>query len=467
MKVHNVTELVKASLKVESECSLSYQRGIKLNSFNHIKKTKVKFSGFILSQLRFFYRLLRNIRFSKRNLTSTNSVVIYAGTNNQLVSLKPTMRSLEEANINYTLIAPDDISFEGVNDKLTLSECCIALWVYLRHSPKLYYLLKGESKKLELKSFFYNYCLSYINLTYFSSVLLDLKEDKHIKLVIMANDHNSPNRCLRLISELLDIKTLYMQHASVSNLFPPLQYDYALLDGQVAYEAYKNCDSNLPDVAPYPVNVFLSGQKKEIKVKHKNNKFDVGLAVNTLDDINDVYKLVEKIPNLKIVIRTHPGQKQSFLEGVLKLTYKNNIDWCDPKEVSLSDFFASIECLIASNSSIHLEAALANIATFYYEFSRNVNVPDYYGYVKNGIATQLDIESVGMLINKFKSLDGFTSKPEAIQHYSATFNTKWEHNEGALVATLVERIINGKDFGDIYDSPLQESNYKVYKLKTK
>ena len=41
----------------------------------------------------------------------------------------------------------------------------------------------------------------------------------------------------------------------------------------------------------------------------------------------------------------------------------------------------NVNILVASNSSIHLEAALDGLPTFYYEMSK-VLFPDYYGYVK-------------------------------------------------------------------------------------
>ena len=59
-------------------------------------------------------------------------------------------------------------------------------------------------------------------------------------VVFVANDHTGPCRSIRLACEQLNIKVAYIQHA-VSSIFPPLEFDYAFLDGKVAYDIYNRC----------------------------------------------------------------------------------------------------------------------------------------------------------------------------------------------------------------------------------
>ena len=56
------------------------------------------------------------------------------------------------------------------------------------------------------------------------------------KILFLSNDHSPFNRCLLHHSKSMGIKTIYMQHASVSDKFPPLEFDYSLLDGQESFE---------------------------------------------------------------------------------------------------------------------------------------------------------------------------------------------------------------------------------------
>ena len=58
----------------------------------------------------------------------------------------------------------------------------------------------------------------------------------------MSNDHSPANRALLLVAKSKGIKTVYMQHASVSNLFPVLDFDYSFLDGVNAYNIYKEIE---------------------------------------------------------------------------------------------------------------------------------------------------------------------------------------------------------------------------------
>lgn len=54
MKAINTLKIVKAALKKESEYELSYLHGIKLDSFDHIKKIRGRFQGLFLNICKFF-----------------------------------------------------------------------------------------------------------------------------------------------------------------------------------------------------------------------------------------------------------------------------------------------------------------------------------------------------------------------------------------------------------------------------
>ena len=52
------------------------------------------------------------------------------------------------------------------------------------------------------------------------------------RAVVFANDHNDDARAMLLACRQLGIPTIYLQHASVSSLFPPLAFDLSLLEGR-------------------------------------------------------------------------------------------------------------------------------------------------------------------------------------------------------------------------------------------
>ena len=275
-----VLKTVNASLKKEDEYVLSYMRGIKLDSFHHIKQSEVKYSGLFLQICHYLYSLLRLIRFRKQSLDPNKDVLVFAGTKNQYSSLQSTMVALDKLSVSYNLVVSQALGKNAKNYSLSFTEFLLSFYIFNRYAYKLYFRLKKAGKSSEIKSFFSIYCQSYTHLVFFASILLKLSSNDKLKLVVLSNDHSSINRCLRLACEVLNIETLYMQHASVSTLFPPLQFDYALLDGEVAYETYKSCVSNLPNATTYPTNIFLCGQKKSVSTfgEKVKGKFDIGYS---------------------------------------------------------------------------------------------------------------------------------------------------------------------------------------------
>src|SRR5690606_18182252 len=59
--------------------------------------------------------------------------------------------------------------------------------------------------------------------------LLDFYKPKNI---FFSNDHTPAARALLIAAKDLSIKTIYLQHAAVSTIFPPLNFSLSLLDGQ-------------------------------------------------------------------------------------------------------------------------------------------------------------------------------------------------------------------------------------------
>ncbi|WP_162622986.1 hypothetical protein [Billgrantia lactosivorans] len=284
---------------------------------------------------------------------------------------------------------------------------------------------------------------TYIYLSYFYRVLTEVQP----KYVVTANDHSAANRSLLAVAHKLGIKTVYLQHASVSNLFPALRVNYAFLDGLHSLNTYRECENNQPSTtreAPVPV-VILSGQKKQLQCAGRTEKKLVGLALNRLDDYSSVIELVNSLINFgcNVCVRWHPGQHERDVQQLIKyLEYNSMATFSDPKTDSLSAFLERIRWLVAGNSSIHLEAALANVIPIYYEITPP-DSHDYYGYVKHGLAKfAKSYEDILDCVLETKSCH----RPEinAIRYYSSTYLTNWDGREGELVADCLICLINGE-----------------------
>ena len=467
IQLWKVIKLVKSSLKIEDELTLSYLKGIKLNEYQKVINSETRYPGLLLQCARFLFFLIKSLSFSKKKISYSSDILLYAGTKNQYQSLLPTMQELKRKGIKYNIVAPKSICAEAVDYKLSLVDTLAVFYIFITLGFKLILRLKKAGKTFEIANLLSIYFCSYIHLTFFAVLLINLTVKGKLSLVIISNDHSNPNRSLRVLCEQLGLKTLYMQHASVSKIFPPLQYDYALLDGRAAYNTYLSCIDNLPNTKVYPVQVFLSGQKKAVTIQTTptTELFDIGVAVNTLDDFVFLKDFLIKANtlHLSVLIRTHPRQEKEFLEK-LNTVLESKVQWCDPQKEEIQTFFSSIKCLVAANTSIHLEAALAGLATLYYEFNSNSQLVDYYGYLESGLTCELNINNLSDSITKGIENSNTLKRNKAVQMYSATYMTQWENKEGILATELIEKIISGDSFENLFKLTSEPGDYKLHEV---
>lgn len=471
MNIIKLFQLSKAALKCEDELSLAYIYGQKLHKVPHLINNNTRIKGVILRSLLFLYLLAKKIKINANINGVKGDVFIYAGTQNQLNSLIPTIDGLTELNVQHSLVLGKR-NLKGseifTNLMVTPKIALTSVLLYLFHVGPLYFKLRNKNKNKELEFAFNVFCETYVYIPVFLSLLVKQNKNDMVKLIAMSNDHTHDNRCLRLVGEILEIKTLYMQHASVSELFPPLMYDYALLDGQIAFNTYKNCSSKHLSKNHHQTDVFLTGQKKAIKISCETKEKSIGIAVNKLDDIEGVLNLLNVFVdnNFTVVVRTHPSQQKCFVENLNNYIAKNDlVAWSNAKEDSLIIFFSSVSCVLAANTSIHLEAGLAGLPTIYYEFDKDTSITDYYGYVKNGVSFELNGND---LIRSLQDGIEYCNSPvrnDALKRYSETYNTKWECKEGVLSALLIIKLLCKENVYDLFYSHFSDDSFSVYKIK--
>ena len=307
----------------------------------------------------------------------------------------------------------------------------------------LYKTLKAKHP-VSIDWHFATFCSVYNYLVYFHRVLGQGKPE----FVITSNDHNVPNRCMLAVAHHLGIKTVYLQHASVSPIFPALRVNYAFLDGQCALDIYRQCEPNQPNTdrnAPLP-KVILSGQKKHIKRSEKSQSTLIGVAFNVLDDAEAGIAFINALQDegLGVRLRWHPGQAVNDISQYhAAFATSERVSLSDPKKESISDFMGKIGWLIAGNSSIHLEAAIAGVMPIYYELSPP-NHSDYYGYVKHGLTQKAaSVPEVLKIIEETQ--DNHTPNAGAVRYYSDTYLTEWDGKEGELVAECLKALALGHE----------------------
>lgn len=455
-------------LERNSEDWIAYLHGQQFDNLAHLKNSQSRISGVFLRSVAFFYQLLRLWLRSLMDSRKKNANVdfyIYAGTANQANSLVGTAKSLAEKNKVIVVESNGNKSLNGANDifkfyqiEVKLSDVFLALRLFVYNAPKLYSSLKRKDSLL-ISQHFNVFCQVYIYLPLFYRLLNEYKPD----CVIVSNDHNVDCRSLLAMANYFGIKTAYMQHASVSDLFPALTVDYAFLDGESALETYLKCERNLSfnyTNREHP-KIFLSGQKKILKSLVKSGKENVGLAINILDNIDGAIELVNKLTadGFLVSLRWHPSQKKNDIMRIKEeFSDDSMVTLSDPRQQSVDNFLFEIYYMICGNSSIHLEAAVAGVIPIYYEI-QPPHIEDYYGYVKNGIA--LKAESYQRLVSLLKKID--TSKPnsKAIQYYSATYNTEWYGKEGELVATILSQLQEDSPWRELFGARTYSNDHVV------
>lgn len=439
------------ALRQEPEVWAAYFLGQKFNERASGIPAKPRYSGLPLRLAAYVLELLRATRFqSPVGVTRRVDVLVLALTRNQANSLIATVHHLQTKGISVHCVTGQDAASaervfgDDVCQRITLSlfdSIKVALLTLLR-APVIWRQLALKDRRLR-KLHFDAFLKCHIYLVYFEKALTSINPS----LILMSNDHNSEQRCLLSLARVKGIRTVYLQHASVSRLFPALMFDYSLLDGQVAIDNYIQCNSNKPKSATVPNrrHIFLTGQKRSVQPPCSSRGAIVGFAIKALDDERDVMQVVRAITDAgyDLRLRWHPGTDLAKANEIRQACLEiPSVGLSDPHIETVGDFLAQTSVLVAANSSIHLEAAVAGVLPVYFEMLP-VSTRDYYGYVKNGVSAEArDLVELRDLIDDV--LKGRrTLNPHAVKAYSATFNTEWEGREGELAARIIKSLLEG------------------------
>lgn len=211
-----------------------------------------------------------------------------------------------------------------------------------------------------------------------------------IKKVVFANDHNVENRLFKSASEACSIKTVYLQHASVTKLFPKLDFDESYLFGEVDLHKYKkigDISGEVNLIGSPKFDLIFQDRKERICFTRIRT---IGLAINIIDSIDKIYELINLIlkkTNYDLIVRLHPGEKRSIKinDDRVNIHHANNI--------KLPIFFKRIDFLLGGESSIHLEAIYSHTPSSYVNLTEN-EIIDSYEFIKYNLLVVFDLTYV-------------------------------------------------------------------------
>lgn len=216
------------------------------------------------------------------------------------------------------------------------------------------------------------------------------------KKILFTNDHIPEMRSFLLAAKDMGIETIYIQHGSVSKYFPPLIFDLALLESQYSFDTYSKIG------IPKETKIELIGMPKLDKtidrIKKRKKLKVIGVAINQNDEIERIKEVMNALlkENYIVFFRKHPLDFRIF-------NFAKDKTVIDGNRYDVLDFIQEIDFLIASDSSIHVEANSLQCRSLYYPLHSNECKKDYYEFVKNGFIDE--VKSPSMLISYLKLFD--------------------------------------------------------------
>ncbi len=257
--------------------------------------------------------------------------------------------------------------------------------------------------------------------------------------IVFANDHNADARAMLLAAKAAGIKTAYIQHASISPIFPPLDYDLSLLEGQDALDKYKLCGA-------ITGRVELVGMPKAdtfIKYRTYNQSIkSIGVGCNLMDATEEIIALASQLandfPEVTVILRPHPRDNRDF-EKILG-SYPNT-RFSDSRQVPTFDFLKDLDVLLSGNSGIHLEAVLLNVWSIYFNMNRSEKLHDYYGFIQKGLIDEA--ATYGQLQSMLQQ--NLTNRPHVYkraQYFNAVIGSPYDGKSSELALKHLKEFIN-------------------------
>jgi hypothetical protein len=254
---------------------------------------------------------------------------------------------------------------------------------------------------------------------------------------VTANDHYIYNRVMTKIASEMQVPTVYLQHASVTEKFPPLSFDYALLEGQDALQKYEKKGLG-------KTRVYLIGMPKADAYAGSVNRNPavgrLGICCNMLDDENAIKGLCREIaarlPGLAVILRPHPSDKRRFSQWK-NISAAYGMEYSDPLSENAFGFLGRVDTVVAGESNIHLEAALLEVYPLYFDFSGRAL--DWYGFMRNGVVeyfsdAEFFCRKILLLVKEKPSVR------QRCKFYCHTVGTPYEWQSSLLAKDLIESI---------------------------
>lgn len=248
--------------------------------------------------------------------------------------------------------------------------------------------------------------------------------------VVVSNDHSLVPCVLNKAAQDEGIPTFYIQHACVTEKFPPLKVDFALLEGADAMEKYAAVSDGSTKIQLIGIPKFDAFSKL---TNHSDRCHSIGICFSLADNLDRCVELLEGLAgfkDLQTIVRPHMGMSDKAKNKFVELCQRYGFDYSKHQDEHSFDFLQRIDVLVSGTSAIALEAVLLNVTSLNYVL--NPESPDWYGFIKNGLTRSTDsIEEIRAWISEL-----LVHRPNVIaqaKKYCASIDTDY-HGRSSMVA---------------------------------
>ncbi|MDR5907500.1 hypothetical protein [Franzmannia qiaohouensis] len=268
----------------------------------------------------------------------------------------------------------DNISF--VNTKVvkkTRFEYTVSFYLFFLC---LLYLFRIKLGPVSLK-----YLLTYAKV-FLNVYASTRRHDMKVHALVVANDHTDFPVAASMVMQYQKIPVVYVQHAEVSDSFPPLDFSVSVLRNQKSLDIYRSIGKVSGDAFVVPRRQESQNLSKIFQ--KKSGKVPVAIYLSSVFSQDAVVRCVDALKTnanvLSIGIKPHPRASQEFLRSI--------------SDVTIHDSIPAFEHIaIVPNSSVVIELLEAGIPVFQY-FELDDVGHDYYGFVREEIAPEVSLKDL-------------------------------------------------------------------------
>lgn len=214
-----------------------------------------------------------------------------------------------------------------------------------------------------------------------------------VQLVCVASDHAPLCQALLFWARQHKLATCYIQHAPVTDRFPPLNYDLAILYDEASVAAYRRSAERLGKPMSTQTLILSPFVTPFTPPAVREPPYTVGLCLSFLPDLSRIAELLKQLTSMRqieqVLVRPHP-RCHLELTSLLELAKVSP----QPTGCSAADFFSLVDIVLGPNSGVLIEALHCGKPTFFTPGTDDVG-GDYYGFVRERIVPVFDPKDLG------------------------------------------------------------------------